>query len=54
MVTVKERKKFVEPEVVMCEEPLDKVTLTFNGSPGDTCGDGGSNYNWWDWWKKWW
>jgi hypothetical protein len=32
----KEKKEFVEPELIKFEKPLDKVTM----QPGDTYGDG--------------
>jgi hypothetical protein len=31
VIDLKEKKEFVEPEMVKCEESLDKVTLCFNG-----------------------
>jgi len=31
VVDLKEKKEFVEPQIVKCEESLDKVTLCFNG-----------------------
>jgi hypothetical protein len=34
VVWMNEKKQFVEPEVVKCEESLDKVTLSYN-SYGD-------------------
>jgi hypothetical protein len=34
VVDLKEKKEFVEPQVVKCEESLDKVTLCFNGYDG--------------------
>jgi hypothetical protein len=30
VIDLKEKKEFVEPEMVKCEESLDKVTLCFN------------------------
>lgn len=41
-----EKKPFVEPEVVKCEETLDKVTLCFN-SYGDK-----DNRDDWDPWER--
>ena len=29
----KEKKEFVEPELIKCEEPLDEVTMMPVGSP---------------------
>jgi len=41
-----EKKQFVEPEVVKCEESLDKVTLSYN-----SYGDNGhrDDRDPWDW-----
>lgn len=34
---MKELKKFVEPELIKFEKPLDEVTLTHHGSLGVPC-----------------
>jgi len=48
VVSMNEKKQFVEPEVVKCKESLDKVTLCFNGY-----GDNGDNDNFHPWkWPK--
>jgi len=33
MSVKKEKKEFVEPQLIKCEKPLDKVTMTFGGYP---------------------
>jgi hypothetical protein len=35
VVSMNEKKQFVEPEVLKCEEALDKVTLSYNSYGGD-------------------
>jgi hypothetical protein len=52
MEKIKESRKFVEPEVVKFEEPLDKVTLCYNRYPNE-CGDKTGSWCWRDW-CNWW
>ncbi len=46
VVSLKEKKEFVEPEVVKCEESLDEITLCYSRY-GDHDNNYGSNWNWW-------
>jgi hypothetical protein len=41
VVSLKEKKEFVEPEVVKCEESLDEITLCFN-----RYNDNDDHYDW--------
>jgi len=46
VVSMNEKKKFIKPELVKCEESLDKVTLSYN-SYGDN--GHGNDRGPWDW-----
>ncbi|MEW6570519.1 MAG: hypothetical protein AB1390_05020 [Nitrospirota bacterium] len=49
---MKERKRFVEPEIVKCEESLDRVTLCHNRyrDDNDCYSDRPNWWNWFGWW----
>lgn len=48
VVWMNEKKQFVEPEVVKCEESLDKMTLSYN-SYGDNGQRHRDDSDAWDW-----
>lgn len=48
VVSMNEKKQFVEPELVKCEKSLDKVTLSYN-SYGDNGHRHRDDSDPWDW-----
>ena len=53
VVSMNEKKQFVEPELVKCEKSLDKVTLSYNSYGDNGHRDDRGPWDWlWRWLKR--